>query len=296
MRTGNTGPAEMAPTRCTQRDTAQAESARPPVASVVIPTFHREELVVEAIRSALEGTTAALEVIVIDDSPDRSAERAVRSITDSRVRYEAMPMPSDGRPALVRNRGIDLASGSYLYFLDDDDRVVPGALEELVKALQTTGAGVAYGNVESFGPDQQVREQYQRWWDWAARASRRVRWSSWLTTGVIMFRGTLIINSTCMIRREVAVELGGYDVSLPVYEDVDFFTRGIRQFGHVYVDRPVLRYSTGLASIIHDLHGDFSLVADTNARVHAEYRHRHGVVDYHTLQLLSKLLPLGRHG
>ena len=282
----------MPPTDRPDDGPAAPETASGPVVTIVIPTFRRAEQLIGAVNSALDASAPEREIIVIDDSPERSAEAAMRSIDDPRVRYEVMPTPSGGRPALVRNLGLELAQGTYLYFLDDDDRVVPGALGNLVEALKASRAGVAFGRVESFGPDPIVRDEYQRWWDWAADTARRVRWSSWLTTGVIMFRGTLIINSTCMIRRDAAVALGGYDASLAVYEDVDFFTRGIRRFGPVFVDTPVLRYSTGLTSIIHDLHGDSTPVAESNAQGHAKYRTEHGILDYRALQVVSKLLPL----
>ena len=213
-----------------------------PLVSVIIPTYHREDQVVAAIESALGHGAAPVEVVVVDDSPELTARDKVLAIGDDRIRYGGMDEPSKGRPALVRNAGIQRARGQYLYFLDDDDRVVPGAIDHLVEAMQRhPRKGVAYGCVECFGPDAAIRDRYNRWFGWAAHVSRRVKYSSWLTTGVILFRGTLIINSCCMVRKDVAVRLGGYDPAISVYEDVDFFTRGIRQFGHVFVDAPVLQ-------------------------------------------------------
>jgi glycosyltransferase involved in cell wall biosynthesis len=258
--------------------------------SVVIPTFRREEQVVAAVQSVLSSTPPSTEVLVLDDTPEGSASGAISAIGDDRVRYEKMPEPSGGRPAAVRNRGIEQARGRYLYFLDDDDRVAPGALSALVRALEgRPKAGVAYGTVECVGPDEDRRRDYNRWFQWAASVSRRVQRSSWRTTGIIMFRGTLIINSACMIRRACARELGGYDLDLPVYEDVEFFTRGIRRFGHVFVDVPVLTYSTGLPSIIHDLGDDNRPVGWSYERMHAKYKATYGVVDYRCLQIASKL-------
>lgn len=274
-------------------DTTGRDAIEPPVFTVVIPTYHREQQVLAAIRSALADELPTREVIVIDDAPDRSAERAVRSIGDVRVRYVAMPVPSGGRPALVRNYGISLARGRYLYFLDDDDQVVPGALGQLADALDRSDAAVAYGTVHCVGPDERTLQTYTRWFDWAERTSRRVRRSSWLTVGVILFRGTVLLNSACAIRRDAAVALGGYDADLDVYEDVDFFTRGIRRYGHVFVDSPVLIYSTGLTSIIHDLDGDTTVIAESNRRAHARYREAHGWIEYRVLQVVSKMLPIG---
>jgi glycosyltransferase involved in cell wall biosynthesis len=264
-----------------------------PDVSVIIPTYRRVPELVRAIRSVLDQDLTSLEVVVVDDSPERSAQAAVGAIGDGRVRYETMNEVSHGRPALVRNVGMSVARGHYLYFLDDDDTMLPGALARLVQALDDhPKKGVAYGRVECIGPDAAIRERYERWWGRAAEISRRVRFSSWITAGVIMFRCTLIINSCCAIRREVALRLRGYDPDLAVYEDVDFFTRGIRQFGHVFVDVPVLCYSTGRSSIIHDLHGDTEPIHRSYTLMHRNYKRRHGVLDYRLLQLASKAIPL----
>jgi glycosyltransferase involved in cell wall biosynthesis len=265
-----------------------------PLVSVVIPTHRREQAAARAVRSALAGGAESVEVIVIDDTAEGTARDAIGGVGDGRVSYHLMPIPSGGRPALVRNHGISLARGRYLYFLDDDDEVFPGALGLLAGALEAAPRkGVAYGTVECVGPDEGVRDGYNEYFGGAADVSGKVRRSSWLTTGVIMFRGTVIINSCCMIRCDRARQLGGYDPDLSVYEDVEFFTRGIRQFGHVFVPHPVLRYSTGLPSMIHDLEGETTPIQESYRIMHRKYRNRHGMVDYRLLQIVSKSLPLG---
>ncbi len=264
-----------------------------PSITVIIPTFRREDMVVRAVKSALR-RDLDVEVLVIDDSPERSAEDAIRGIGDPNVRYVAMEEPTGGRPALVRNLGIEMARHDILYFLDDDDEVLPGALRAFSEAFaENPDAGVAFGRVECVGPDEPTRVRYQSWYDHVAASARRVQRSSWLTAGVIMFRGTVLINSCCAVRRSVAIELGGYDTEMPVYEDVDFFTRGIRMTGHCFVDRPVLRYSTGMPSIIHDLDGDTQPIVDAHGTMYEKYRAKWGRLDFRALQVVSKLLPLG---
>ena len=261
--------------------------------SVITPTFHREGEVLESIQSALGQEGVSIEVLVLDDAPEGSARAGVEGLGDTRVHYFPRASPSGGRPALVRNAGIERARGRYLYFLDDDDRVLPGALRALVSALDhNPGAAVAFGRVVPFGSDPAVVALYIEWFDWAARIARRLSRSSWLTTGVILFRGTLIINSTCMMRRDSALALGGYDSSIPVYEDVDFHLRGIRRWGHVFVDHPVLHYRTGAPSLIHNLKGDGMPVRRSYEIIHRKYRRTYGEAEYRALQVISKLLPI----
>jgi glycosyltransferase involved in cell wall biosynthesis len=272
---------------------APSEPSVQPILSVIIPTYHRERQVAEAIQSVLDTGFAPLEIIVMDDSPEGSARDAVLAFEHPSVLYRQMPEPSRGRPALVRNHAIELARGEFLYCLDDDDRVHPGGLRALVDALQKhPRKGVAFGEVTCFGPDEDIRRGYERWFRWAARIARQFSFSSWLTAGIIMFRGTLIINSTCMIRRTAAQRLGGYDPTIAVYEDVEFFTRGIRQFGHVFVPEPVLQYGTGQSSIMHDLNWEIAVISEAHRRIHAAYKRNHGILEYRMLQVTSKLLPI----
>lgn len=264
-----------------------------PDVSVITPTFHRETEVVEAVRSALAQAGVTVEVIVLDDSVEASAREAIEALEDPRVRYVKQERPSGGRPAEVRNDGLRLARGRFVYCLDDDDHVQPGALAAMVAALDARpSAGVAFGQVTCFGEDAAIVARYQAWFRWAAGVARTLAGSSWLTAGAILFSGTLIINSTCLIRREAALTLGGYDASIPVYEDVDFFLRGIRRFGHVFVDHPVLRYRTGAPSLIHNLKGDAEPIAESYRRIHRKYRRAHGALEYRALQLAVRLLPL----
>jgi hypothetical protein len=171
--------------------------------------------------------------------------------------------------------------------------VLPGALRALARGLDARrAAAVAYGTVEPFGESPEIVTRYTEWFAWAARCSRFLAHSSWLTVGTILFRGTLIINSACMMRRECAVALGGYDGSIPVYEDVEFHMRGIRRWGHVFVDHPILHYRTGAPSLIHDLKDDYEPIQRSYGIIHRKYKEAYGIVDYRALQVASKLLPL----
>ncbi|WP_161491817.1 glycosyltransferase family A protein [Bradyrhizobium centrolobii] len=94
--------------------------------TVVIPTFRRPAELREAISSVLAQSEVEIEIIVVDDSPERSAESVIASINDARVAYLANPNPSGGFPSAVRNLGWPSGRGDFVHFLDDDDVIPPG--------------------------------------------------------------------------------------------------------------------------------------------------------------------------
>jgi GT2 family glycosyltransferase len=257
--------------------------------SVVIPTFRREREVVLAIESALTQKAVSLEVIVLDDSPEGSAREAVEAVHDSRVRYVKRSVPSGGAPAIVRNEGARLASGAFLHFLDDDDRLVAGALAALVGALERSGRGVAFGYVVPFGDDEVVLARQKKYFE-RARASARRRVSRIDMTARLLFETTLLVNSACIVRQSCFESVGGYDAGVRRCEDVDFYLRAIRAHGFSYVDRPVLEYRTGASSLMHDL-ADNTKVEESYRKIHAKYRSSYGAVELYALKAFARLTP-----
>lgn len=257
--------------------------------SVIIPTFRREREIVEAIGSALDQEDVTVDVLVLDDSPEGSARAAVTAITDPRVRYRRREIPSGGKPAVVRNEGAALARGRYLYFLDDDDQALPGALRAMVRALEADRrVGVAVGKVVPFGTDASVLRTNQVWAGRAARSAARTSGSRWLAAASLLFSSSMLVNSACLLRREHFSALGGYDPEVPLYEDVEFYARAIRRFGHVFVDHPVLYRRTGAGSLTQDTLGDATPIEACYRVMHQKYKGEYGVWEYRMLRLFAK--------
>jgi glycosyltransferase involved in cell wall biosynthesis len=92
-----------------------------------LTTYNRCTLLPRAVDSVLGGNYDNFELIVVDDA-SRDATRAyAERLSDPRVRY--VRMPENGGVLKARNHGFDLARGDLITILDDDDELVPGALE-----------------------------------------------------------------------------------------------------------------------------------------------------------------------
>ena len=102
-----------------------------PKVSVIIPVYKTEKYLPACLDSVLNQTLRDIEVVGVDDcSPDRCGEILDEyAARDKRVK--PIHLPENRRQGFARNRGMDEATGKYLYFLDSDDTILPETLEEL---------------------------------------------------------------------------------------------------------------------------------------------------------------------
>jgi glycosyltransferase involved in cell wall biosynthesis len=261
--------------------------------SVVIPTFRRLGPLQEAIESALRQEGVDVEVIVVDDSPEASARDAVLAFADDRVRYAQPETPSGGRPGIPRNAGAALATKEFVHFLDDDDRLADGALAALTTALaERSGVGVAMGIVSPFGDDPEALAHEQAYFSAGAVTLSRMRSRLELTRNMLFAR-TPLVNSSCMVRRSCIPHIGGYSPIVKYVEDVDFYLRAVRRFGFVFVNRPVVHYRTGTASLMHSLQ-DLTVLRESYRNIYANYRSSFGTVEFLLLKAQARVARLTR--
>lgn len=107
-----------------------------PCVSVVMPAYNSEQFIVEAIDSVLGQTFSDLELIVVDDGSKDGTADLVRIIAAQDKRVKLLVQENSGRPSIARNRGIELATGEYIAFLDSDDYWFPMRVEKMVAALK----------------------------------------------------------------------------------------------------------------------------------------------------------------
>jgi glycosyltransferase involved in cell wall biosynthesis len=256
--------------------------------SVIIPTFHREVQLLEAIGSVLSQLDVSFEIIVVDDSGSGSARDAVASLGDPRIQYIQRAEPSGGNPALVRNEGAQLARGRYLYFLDDDDLLEPGTLAAMSKALDAApGAGMAFGVVEPFGVDEAKLRDQVTYFREARRIARLLRGRHKLGASLV-FRPAILVNSACMGRRTAFIDAGGYDAEIPVCEDADLWGRIAHATGFIFIDRPVVRYRTGAPSLMHNLAEHDEKLNISYRRIQGKYRRTHGLFMFLVMKIWAR--------
>ena len=123
-----------------------------PHVSICIPSYNRVGLVSQAIESALSQTETDVEVILIDDGSTDGTLGVAARYADSRFRIEknACRLGLSGN----MNRCLELASGTYVKILCDDDLQAAGRVGHRLTCLQQHADGVllvAYGDDQRCG-------------------------------------------------------------------------------------------------------------------------------------------------
>jgi len=211
-----------------------------PVISVIIPTYNRAQALSRCLASLLKQDFRPFEVIICDDgSTDdtRSVADSYSAELDIQYSFEE----NFGGPARPRNRGIALARGEILAFLDSDDWWAPDKLRVCFEALNK-GADIVYHDLYMATNDR------SSWFPGKAK-TRRARAPVFRD---LLERGNYINNSSVMVRRDIVCQADGFteDKAMIAGEDFDLWLR-ISHFTDRFcrVDKPLGFYWVGGGNI-----------------------------------------------
>jgi hypothetical protein len=174
-------------------------SARDRLISVVIPAYNAAETIAETLRSVLDQSHRAIEVIVVDDGSTDETRAVVAAIAAADTRVVLLTQPNRG-PAAARNRAIAHASGTFLAPIDADDIWHPDFLARLIAAVAAPETGFAYC------PHRIVDESGRVLRDFPIFGCQ----------GHVLHRLALVnfvgTGSASLYRRDAVLEAGGFDV------------------------------------------------------------------------------------
>lgn len=198
----------------------------PPEISVVVATRGRPEMVGEALASLAAQTLPphAFEVVVVVNGPADGTREAVDAIAHARVGPRVRVLHST-RPGVAHARTVGLwaARGTHMTILDDDDRVTPHYLEDLLRAAEPGVVPLAWlGDVEPGEPDHPDFENYYTAALTAALADGRVDADG--TVPVVRLPQAISLNVGKLFP-VAAARAVGYDFSLRGGSDFVFWTK-----------------------------------------------------------------------
>lgn len=113
-----------------------------PTISIIVPVYNVEKYVLQCITSIAEQSFSDFECIMIDDGSTDGSGNICDEFAVKDNRFRVIHQENRGLPA-ARNKGLDLAKGEFVCFIDSDDYISPGYCELLLKTIEDTNSPIA---------------------------------------------------------------------------------------------------------------------------------------------------------
>lgn len=215
--------------------------------SVIIPAFNAAKTISRAIDSVRCQNSQLLEVIIIDDGSDDDTIDVVMNSIQPEEQIRLVKMNSNSGVSAARNAGIRLAQGKFLAFLDADDIWLPGKIEKQIAVMQMDSAITLVSCnsrlVSESGLELKVGH---------INRPPVEGINAWKTLLIYNFLPT----PTVLTYRHLVGEIGGFDESLAVGEDLDLWIK-LAVRGKVAVVNEVLtHYYDSAGSLMKRYSGD----------------------------------------
>lgn len=121
-----------------------------PSVSVIVPVYDMEDHLSECLASIRGQTVDDLQIVCVDDaSTDRSPE-LLSDIAAEEPRMVVETNDSNAGPAATRNRGLDIATGEFVRFVDADDLLPATSTATLLARARAVGADLVRGSIALF--------------------------------------------------------------------------------------------------------------------------------------------------
>ena len=187
---------------------------RSPLVSVVMPVYNAERYLTEAIESILAQTFTDFEFFIVDDGSEDKSAAIIREHADRDGRIRLIQLAEHSGVASARNAGLAAANGEFIANMDSDDISLPERLQKQVSFLQSNPE-VGAVSVDSRVVYEDLRHRNNRE---APRLHALILLDHYI--GDPSFQHAAI-----MMRRDLVLAVGAYDLSLQYSIDLDLMTR-----------------------------------------------------------------------
>lgn len=214
--------------------------------SFVIPTHDRTDLLVETVQSVLRQTQPPREIIIVDNGTQNRAATALAQFGDKVRLVQSTPNIKQ----TARNLGMKLAVSTWVAMLDDDDLLTPDYLAEMAGPVRDGRADIISCDHRKFRDREYEGEtNFEKappgYWNDIPHPSPG---KTWAYIGKFpldrLLQRVPVYPSTMIIRRDFALDIGGYDPRMLGIkaEDLEFLIRALTHGNLALVWKPLVHY------------------------------------------------------
>lgn len=207
-----------------------------PLVSVIVRTCGRPNVLRETLISLRNQTYKNIEVVIVEDGENKSEKMIKEEFSDLNIVYKATG-EKQGR-CKVGNLGMELSSGKYLNFLDDDDLFFADHVETLVQALEKhIEYKIAYST--SFETKIEVKSREPKY-EYVEES--RVVVHNRPFSRIRLLDINLFPIQAVMFERSIYEKFGGFDLELDNLEDWEMWQRYSTENTYLYVPKTTSLY------------------------------------------------------
>jgi len=210
--------------------------------SVIIPTYNRYKLLLEAINSVKKQTYKDYELMVVDDG---STDETPKLLHDENLKY--IRVKHTGNPGLVRNLGVEQSKGDYIAFLDSDDLWKKDKLEKQITFFKNNPEIKLCHTREIWKRDKKIISQKKQ----DHKRSGNIFKDA--------LKKCIVGPSTVMMERSIFVLEGGFREDMEIAEDYEFWIRITSKFKIGYIDEPLVVKRAGKWEQLSEKYGQIEI-------------------------------------
>lgn len=206
-----------------------------PLVSVVLRTYERPKLLERAIDSVLDQSYERFELLILDDHSEDETPRVAREYDDANDRIRYVRNEENLGHVTTLNKGVRLANGKYVAFLDDDDVWLPRKLEYQIEKFESLGEeyGLLTGEVRVYDLESGSLVRTQR-----------LEREGYIFEDLLRHGSGSLLGppSVIVLRRSVFDDLGYFDEDQSRGAGQKYFRRLARTYKIAAVDEPCIEY------------------------------------------------------
>lgn len=211
--------------------------------SVIIPTYNRADMVCQCVQSVLATNYPELEIIVVDDcSPSHINEVIAREFAGN-PKVRSIRNAQNLMTTASRNHGATVAKGDFLFFLDDDNKIDPNCIKEMLATFERhpeAGLVGALSIQHATGEKRLVWTIGADFHRWSSRPNDDVAGLIPIAEVPVepLDRTTTYAPNAFMVTREAFDSVNGFDESLGMmYDESDFGWRVLETGKKAFLSR-----------------------------------------------------------
>jgi glycosyltransferase involved in cell wall biosynthesis len=230
-----------------------------PLISIILPVYNGEKYLRESLQSCVDQTYENIEIVIVNDCSTDDSFIIAQQFAERDERIQIVDNAKNKKLPASLNVGHRRAKGDYITWTSDDNELKEDFIEKLFEGIEKEKVDVVFSNYDIVNAEGELKREHQ--------------------TGPIehLLFGNKI-GASFLYKKEVFKRLNGYNESLFLLEDYDFWLRASLQFKFYQIPLNLYKYRLHSQSLTVEIQAD----KGTNSY------YREGIVNLFT-QLSAKL-------